>query len=335
MEVRVGRQVTLLDTSCLPGHEHAVLRHLARRLDSPDLPEQTWANVMDQVSTAASNRKADSGWMANHLFRTAIYGAGHPLAKPTEPMEASPSVIAANACSQFYRSTWSVAGSVAVAAGSWDAGLLASLCERLPAPPSAHRLPVAIGPGKTERRTECPHFQAAAFVLGGLGPGRTSARYWSALVANTILHEAGVKGRVGRTLRSCGLAYLISSQFGGDEGSHPWAVRVRTDPRDLDSAISAVRSELHTIRTELPPEGDLLRAKRWLATSIAQSQSLPACVSHWTAACLAGREGFDPDGDLQAIAAVTATEVRDTVNHYLHEDQIVLAAAVPGSRNPA
>ena len=63
--------------------------------------------------------------------------------------------------------------------------------------------------------------------------------YLPAQLANSILGEFGMMGRIGKSVREeKGLAYYAYSRLGGGHGPEPWSVSAGVNPENVDLAIS-------------------------------------------------------------------------------------------------
>tara|TARA_B100001123_G_scaffold341781_1_gene387606 strand:+ start:127 stop:681 length:555 start_codon:yes stop_codon:yes gene_type:complete len=103
-------------------------------------------------------------------------------------------------------------------------------------------------PGKTQ--TE--------FVLGWLGFRRSDPEYYAAVVANYILGQMGLGGRIGTNVRDTqGLAYHATSSLDASLTTQPWTLRAGINPANLDRAIEASLDEALRL-AETPPESEEL-----------------------------------------------------------------------------
>ncbi|MFN8450897.1 MAG: insulinase family protein [Anaerolineae bacterium] len=103
-------------------------------------------------------------------------------------------------------------------------------------------------PGKTQ----------SDLVLGLPGPSRFSPDYQAASLANSVLGQFGMMGRIGRSVREeLGLAYYAYSQIEGGFGPAPWSVVAGVNPANVELAIDRIREEIQRLTSEPVGEDDL------------------------------------------------------------------------------
>ena len=77
--------------------------------------------------------------------------------------------------------------------------------------------------------------------MGVIGPARKADDYLAAQLANSVLGEFGMMGRIGKSVREeKGLAYYAFSRLGGGHGPDPWTVSAGVNPENVELAIASV-----------------------------------------------------------------------------------------------
>ena len=118
-----------------------------------------------------------------------------------------------------------------------------------PAENGDSRQQVVVVPGKTQ----------SDICMGVFGPARLADDYVPAQLANSILGEFGMMGRIGKSVREeKGLAYYAYSRLGGGHGPEPWTVSAGVNPENVDLAISSVLEEIARLTSELVSDDDLV-----------------------------------------------------------------------------
>ena len=117
-----------------------------------------------------------------------------------------------------------------------------------PAGSGDSRRQVVVVPGKTQ----------SDISMGVFGPARLADDYLPAQLANSILGEFGMMGRIGKSVREeKGLAYYAFSRLGGGHGPEPWSISAGVNPENVDLAIASALEEIERLTSELVSDADL------------------------------------------------------------------------------
>jgi zinc protease len=93
--------------------------------------------------------------------------------------------------------------------------------------------------------------------------------YFAVNMANVILGQLGLMGRLGANVRDKqGLAYYASSSFGGGTANSVWTARAGVDPGNIPRALDGILDELRRIRDEPVTDEELADAKSYLIGSL-------------------------------------------------------------------
>ncbi|MGH2405636.1 MAG: M16 family metallopeptidase, partial [bacterium] len=115
-------------------------------------------------------------------------------------------------------------------------------------------------PGKTQ----------GDLALGGPGITRTDPEYYALMMANLLLGQLGMMGRVGENVRERqGLAYYAFSDLRAGLLAGPWWVRAGVNPANIDRAVTAIVEEIRTLQRDGPDAEELTDARRFLVGSLA------------------------------------------------------------------
>jgi zinc protease len=187
-------------------------------------------------------------------------------------------------------------------------------------PPEVIRTHVAM-PGKTQ----------SDIVLGLPGPARSAPDYLDVSVANVILGQFGMYGRLGKTVREAqGLAYYVYSNVGGGLGPNPWAVGTGVAPDKVDQAISSIQDEIRRIQNELVPVDEVEDTKAYLTGSLPVNLETNDGLSSHISDMEFYNLGLDylqryPDD----VRAITPERVQAAAQKYFSADEIGIAVAGP------
>ncbi len=103
-------------------------------------------------------------------------------------------------------------------------------------------------PGKTQ----------SDISMGIVGPARRADDYLAAQLANSVLGEFGMMGRIGKSVREeKGLAYYAFSRLGGGHGPDAWTVSAGVNPENVDLAIASILNEIERLTSSPVSEEDL------------------------------------------------------------------------------
>jgi zinc protease len=95
-------------------------------------------------------------------------------------------------------------------------------------------------------------------VIGVPGPARKAEDYQAANLANSILGQFGMMGRIGKEVREkLGLAYYAYSRVEGGYGPNPWSVSAGVNPANVQLATDSIVNEIRRISTEPVSDEDI------------------------------------------------------------------------------
>ena len=245
-------------------------------LAHPIFPEDEIVRIRDQTLAGIAYADDNPAAVAGRRFRELLYEPDNPNAWPVEGYAPSVSRFRRQDLQAFHQRAYTpqtlvlaIVGAVDPAnvldlamatVGSWTNHrgsislegwhhALASADAPPHAPDGDHRREDLALAGKTQ--TE--------FVLGWLGLRRNEPQYYAAIVANYILGQMGLGGRIGSNVRDTqGLAYHATSSFESGLTRQPWTLRAGINPSNVDQAISASLHEAHKLADQ-PPDADELR----------------------------------------------------------------------------
>lgn len=170
-------------------------------------------------------------------------------------------------------------------------------------------------------------------VIGCLATSRTDPDYYAVQVANNILGQFGMMGRLGENVRERqGLAYYSYSALDADIGIGPWVAFAGVNPQNLDRAIDSTLYEFGRMGREAVSDEEL-------SDSIANmTGALPLRLetNDGVASILLNMEWYGLGLDyLQTypdrIRAITKEDVQRVAAKYLRADSYTLVTAGPES----
>jgi len=172
-------------------------------------------------------------------------------------------------------------------------------------------------------------------ALGWVGPTRKAGDFYAARVANVILGQLGLMGRLGQSVRDeQGLAYYSSSRLEGGLGPGPWNVRVGVSPTSVDQAIQAVIEQIALLCDEPVSDQELEDSQSFLTGIL----PLRLETNEGIADTIDDMAFFELGDDYiqrypSIIQAITKQDIQAAARNYLHPDHYAVAIAGPYSED--
>ena len=307
-------------------------------LQRPSLSEAELEKVRGQVVTSLRQLEDNTQLKADREFRALCYPAGHPFARSVEGTLDTVQRLQRDDLLAFYERFYSPRSTVVAVVGDVESDEVVALLEdtfggwQAPSDNAPYDIPAAPRPAG-ERRVVVPMFnKTQADIVWGLpGLSRASSDYYAARVADAILGEVGLMGRLGANVRDKqGLAYYATSSLEAGLGAGPWLVFAGVAPEDVDRAVESILAEVAHLRDELVTEEELADAQDYLTGIL----PLRLETNDGVAGALIGMELYGLGLDFlhrfpALIRAVTREEVRAVAQKYLDTENYALAIAGP------
>ncbi len=263
-----------------------VLRLAADGLRHPLFPEDEVARLRDQTLAGIAHVEDSPSALADRRFHELLYGRDNPYGRPEEGYRETVGALTSARLRDFHGRAYgpatltiAIVGQVEPARvrdavercfGDWEHGAeqvtpevwretVARCDDAAPveaADPVREDLTIA---GKTQ--TE--------FVLGWLGIRRSDDAFYATTIANFILGQLGLGGRIGASVRDDqGLAYHASSHAESGHARHPWVVRAGINPENVERAIESSLREARSLRDRPPTDEELRLTKQAMIGSL-------------------------------------------------------------------
>jgi zinc protease len=176
---------------------------------------------------------------------------------------------------------------------------------------------------------EIPGKSQTDIVMGNSGLKRSSDDYFAASLANNILGQFGMMGRIGYAVREqAGLAYYASSSMNASMSAGSWEVDAGVNPANVNQAIALIKQEIERFITEGVTNEELEESQANFIGRLPLSME----SNQGVAGAMINMERFQLGLDYYrtfpaAIAAVTREEVREVAERYLNPDKMVIVSA--------
>ncbi|MGQ0549290.1 MAG: M16 family metallopeptidase [Armatimonadota bacterium] len=272
-----GLEITTTAGRALQDDLPALLGAAAEVLTTPDFPADEVEKVRGQLLTAVRVNSLDTRYAAERLFRRLAYPGGHPHSRPPDGDEAVLAELSRADLGAFHRRHFRPEAAVVVVVGEIESGRAVDLIRQAFGEwPSSGTwaLPRFAADGGVDgvRRAEThlPGKTQADLALGGPGITRTDPDYYSSMMANLLLGQLGMMGRIGESVRERqGMAYYAFSDLRAGLLAGPWWVRAGVNPANIDRAVGAILNEIRALQHDGPDADELADARRFLVGSLA------------------------------------------------------------------
>lgn len=311
---------------------------LADSLRHPVFPTEQVERLRGEYLTGLQYREQDTRYRAARGFREALYPQTHPYHHSTRGTLETLPALTPEMLRDFHARHYGPRGMIIVVTGAVEGqaavdAVRAALGdwrnddqpETPPLPaiesPPAMRREFAAVPGKTQ----------SDIVLGTLGPSRFDADFQAANLANSILGQFGMMGRVGDVVREqAGMAYYAYSRLEGGFGPGAWSISAGVNPVNIERAIDLCTGELRRLATEPVSAEDLADNQSYFTGRL----PLQLESNEGLAGTLHLMENYDLGLDYlhrykDMIYALTADDLMNAAAHYLNPDALVISIAGP------
>lgn len=308
---------------------------LAEALRQPVFPVDQVERLRNQFLTGLAIRAQDTAEVASLTFDELVY-AGHPYSRPEDGYPETIRSITREDLVAFHEKYFGPRGMVISIVGDVDAERATESVTRFlgdwenPKQPIQPELP-ALKPlsGTISRQVNIPGKSEADIVMGVAGPPRRSPDFWAASLGNNILGQFGMYGRIGESVREkSGLAYHASSSLSGGIGPGPWLFIAGVDPGNLEKVVELIRQEIARFINAPVTSEELADSQAnyigRLPLSLESNAGVASALLNLERYGL-GLDYYQRYPDL--IHAITAAEILETAQRYLHPDRMVIAAA--------
>jgi zinc protease len=315
---------------------------LADALRRPLFPKQQLAQVRRQRLVELQERDEDTGSVANLRFYETLFGRQHPYGRATSGYLATIKPLQRADLQTFHDTFYTPQQGVVVVTGAVEThAVLDLLADKLGdwRGPAADRTALAPPPVacRTPARIDAPLADKvqADIVLGGAGIARSHPDFYALRVANCILGQFGMMGRLGARVREQqGLAYYAYSSLVADAAGGVWTAAAGVNPANVAAAIDSIAAEFARIAADGVSAEELADSQAYLTGLL----PLTLETNEGVASTLLSMEWYNLGLDFllryrDLIYNVTREDVQRVCAEYLHPDRLLTVVA--GSMNIA
>ena len=277
LSIRSYLEVTTFSGRSLAEDLPRLLDIAADVLIHPTFPGEEVEKVRGEMLTSIREAEQDTQKVAERAFRNLAFPEGHPHHKRPDGREEVVAALTREDLAQFHRAHFRPDATILAVVGDVRADRVVKLVEELfgvwpsDGPQAPLDVPEVSLPSAPQREfVALPGKSQADIVLGVPGISRRSEDYHATMVANLILGQLGMMGRLGANIREeKGMAYYAYSQLQAGLLAGPWWVRAGVNPRNVERAIEAILEEIRRLQEEPVDEGELSDARGYLIGSLA------------------------------------------------------------------
>lgn len=330
-----GTHVTNFSSESLVEDFPLLVEILADILQYPTFPMEHIERVRGQWLVRLQEREQHTRSVAYRRFNEMIYG-DHPYGLPTSGYSETIQSISREDVVRFHETYYRPAQAIIVVSGDVQAEAVVTLIEAQfdswtgtgpdgSIPPVTRHVPIQ------RKSVPMPGKVQSDIVIGCLAIARNHPDYYAVQVANNILGQFGLMGRLGENMRERqGLAYYSYSMLDADMDIGPWVACAGVNPQNVNQAVDSILYEFERMGQE--PVSD-----EELTDSIANmTGTLPLRLetNDGVASTLLNMEwfglGLDYLQTYQArIRAITKEDVQRVAAEYLRTDSYTLVTAGP------
>lgn len=322
--------------TCLSEDLPLLIDIMADALRRPQFPVEHVERVRRQRLVRLQERDEDTGAVASLRFYEDLFGREHPYGRANDGYPETVHAIHRSDLVDFQAHRYTPQGAVFVVAGDVETQAVLDLLHRKlgdwqAGPPAAVTLPPVARHGRTRLMTGMEGKVQADIILGAPAIARPDPDFYAVRVANCILGQFGLMGRLGAKVREeQGLAYYAYSGVMAEQQGGAWLAAAGVNPEHVEAAIESIEAEIVLLGEEGPTAEELADSKAYL-TGI---MPLTLETNDGVAGTLLSIEWYDLGLDYlhrypDLINAVTLEDVQRVVRTYLRPENFTIAVAGP------
>ena len=336
--VDTGRDDVSVSFHCLEEDVDAVLALVADFIQGPTFPADELERVRQQTLTGIREQENDTRAAASRALRELLYPDGHPYRMQVSGEIDTVSAFSRDELADYHQRYFGPAVTTVAMVGAFpDLDAATNLIQRhlgdwsVAVPPVQTPAPGS-APGRTARKSRAVPGKSQSDLAAAFPTiPRSHPDYYALNVANVILGQLGLMGRLGADVRDDqGLAYYVYSRLSAGTVGSTWQASAGVDPGNVERALEAITAQLRRLRAEPVTADELADAKSYLTGSLPVGLESPGGVVQ----LLLTIEEFDLGQDYldrypHIIEALTAAELLTAAQTHLDPDRLAVGIAGP------
>ena len=307
-------------------------------LRQPVFPAEHIERLRGERLTWLQYRSFDTRYRAAKAMRETLYPQPHPYHYGTHGTEETTAAISRGDLTRYRETHFGPRGMILVIVGAIQTDeVIQQVTELFGDWQNPHQPAVAAvtAPDKLvsgqRQFVSVPGKTQSDIKMGAVGPARGAADYLPAQLANSILGEFGMMGRIGKNVRERkGLAYYAFSQLGGGHGPDPWSVSAGVSPDNVELALDSIMEEIERLINETVSDDDLADNQSYFTGRLPlRLESNEGIASHIHSMESYGL-GLDYLADYKdSIYRITKEDLLKAARNYLKPAEMATAIAGP------
>jgi zinc protease len=305
-------------------------------LRRPTFPAEHIERLRQIKLVSIQEREQETGSVAARRFSEALFGRQHPYGAAIDGYQETVSALPRQALQDFHARYFTPQGGVLAIAGDVDAARVLDTIQAhfgdwrgaaVDQPAVVHvRRPGARQHTDDARQGAKRHRDRRLRRVRRADPD-----FYSVRVANCILGQFGMMGRLGERVREeQGLAYYSYSAAVAEQEDGVWFAAAGVNPDDVEAAIASILTEFDRLGSEAVGAEELADSQAYLTGVV----PLMLETNEGVASTLLNMEWYGLGLDyLQRypalINSVTAADVQRVAARYLRPDACIIATAGP------
>jgi zinc protease len=311
---------------------------MADALRHPVFPVDQVDRLRGEAMTWLRYGLQDTRRQSARAFREALYAQDHPYHyTPRGTLETLPG-ITIDMVRQFHGKHYGPRGMTLAVVGAVRAAEAVELVSqklgdwRNPEQSEASTVPDAPQPAEIVRSfVPIPGKTQSDMMVGVVGPTRYAEDFQAARLANSVLGEFGMMGRIGDEVREkSGMAYYAYSRLDGGHGPGAWSITAGVNPANVERAIELSLKEVRKMVDVGVTDEELTDNQSYFVGRI----PLQLESNEGVAGTILSMETYGLGLDYLIrlpgmIGALTKDDLRDAIRRYWNPDAAVIAVAGP------
>jgi zinc protease len=314
-----------------------VLDILSDMLLHPAFPEREIEKLRGQLLLHLRESEDDTQYQANRAARTLLYPPDHPYSSPSGGTPATVASITRDDLIAFH-GTYHPAHTTIAVVGDVEPEQIIALLEHYfggwkpQGAPELPELPPVPPLSSVQRRSIALSGKIQTDIIWAVhGLRRQNPDYYAAMMANMVLGQMGMGGRLNENVREeQGMAYYIYSGIQADIGAGPWLAIAGVNPANVERAVEAMLYEIERFKREGPTDEELADVRAYLTGSLVLGLETNAGIAGLLLAIERHNLGLDFLQRYPAIVqSIGHAEMVDVTRRYLSTEAYVLTTAGP------
>jgi len=268
-----GMESAALEGRCTRETLKPILRILAECVSQPAFSPAELEKVRGEVLGDLREQQDDTRRAATRRLFELVYPESHPFHRDPKGDERSVKRMRRKDLRAFHEARWDSRGMIFAFSGDLDEetfrGPVADAFERLDGSRSPEPLPPPKPVPPRNALVPMPHKSQADFLAGRIAIPRRHPDYDALHLANVLFGRIGLYGRLGAKVRDdLGLAYYAFTSLEARHTAGHWYACAGVNPRNLEKAVAAIRSEMERLETEPFTDAEVADGKTNLVGSL-------------------------------------------------------------------